>query len=359
MAACPTTGNPSLAAAPGSWMAAGHYYLHLFAREQADLNWENPAVRAEVKNIIHFWAKKGGQFPPRRHQPHLKDQAFPDDEVGDGRRFHRRAAHPRILQDVRRDVFAPLVTHDGGRDVFHQPGTLPALWALDGSSSPWCSTSITSGGLPGRRQVDQAPFRFPRTQAHLQPLAERHAWQGWSALFWCNRSAAHRLPVSAMRASIGWSPPKCWPARCGLQGTPTSIGGDRHDQPRLSASTTIGMESRNIFAIKQAGRDERGRDPRHSRRQVQDNSRTPMQWSAAPNAGFTSGMPGSKPAANYPDQRRGGARRPALGVLVLSGSHPLRKAPHLHSGDYQELLTRAPTRSGPMPAAPTVRPCWW
>ena len=35
------------------------YYLHLFSPEQADLNWENPAVRAELKEILHFWADKG------------------------------------------------------------------------------------------------------------------------------------------------------------------------------------------------------------------------------------------------------------------------------------------------------------
>lgn len=38
--------------------ATGEYYLHLFAKEQADLNWENPQVREEVKNIIGFWAEK-------------------------------------------------------------------------------------------------------------------------------------------------------------------------------------------------------------------------------------------------------------------------------------------------------------
>jgi glycosidase len=35
------------------------YYLHLFAVEQADLNWENPAVRAELKKVCEFWADRG------------------------------------------------------------------------------------------------------------------------------------------------------------------------------------------------------------------------------------------------------------------------------------------------------------
>ena len=37
----------------------GQYFLHLFAKEQADLNWENPTVREEVKKVISFWAEKG------------------------------------------------------------------------------------------------------------------------------------------------------------------------------------------------------------------------------------------------------------------------------------------------------------
>ena len=35
------------------------YYLHLFAPEQADLNWKNPAVRAELKKVCEFWADRG------------------------------------------------------------------------------------------------------------------------------------------------------------------------------------------------------------------------------------------------------------------------------------------------------------
>ena len=80
--------------------ATGQYYLHLFAREQADLNWENPAVRAEVKNIIHFWANKGVDgFRLDVINLISKDQAFPNDEIGDGRRFYTDG--PRIHEFCR------------------------------------------------------------------------------------------------------------------------------------------------------------------------------------------------------------------------------------------------------------------
>ena len=52
----------------------GQYYLHLFAREQADLNWE-PGGACRGEGSSHFWAK-GRRFPPRRHQPHLQGSAL-------------------------------------------------------------------------------------------------------------------------------------------------------------------------------------------------------------------------------------------------------------------------------------------
>ena len=46
----------------GAWSRIGdsdEYYLHLFTKEQPDLNWENPKVREKVKNILKFWLDLG------------------------------------------------------------------------------------------------------------------------------------------------------------------------------------------------------------------------------------------------------------------------------------------------------------
>ena len=46
----------------GAWTRIGdtdEWYLHLFTKEQPDLNWENPKVREEVKNILRFWLDMG------------------------------------------------------------------------------------------------------------------------------------------------------------------------------------------------------------------------------------------------------------------------------------------------------------
>ncbi len=86
------------------------YYLHLFAPEQADLNWENPAVREELKKVCQFWADRGVDGL-RLDVINLvsKHQDFSDDLPGhDGRRFYTDG--PRIheyLQEMSRDVFTP------------------------------------------------------------------------------------------------------------------------------------------------------------------------------------------------------------------------------------------------------------
>ena len=54
------TGTRISAARPGSMtQPRGEYYLHLFSKKQPDLNWENPKVRAEVYDMMHWWLKKG------------------------------------------------------------------------------------------------------------------------------------------------------------------------------------------------------------------------------------------------------------------------------------------------------------
>ena len=47
---------------PSAWEyepATEQYYLHLFSKKQPDLNWENPKVRAEIYQMMHWWLKKG------------------------------------------------------------------------------------------------------------------------------------------------------------------------------------------------------------------------------------------------------------------------------------------------------------
>lgn len=331
--------------------ATGQYYLHLFAREQADLNWENPAVRAEVKNIIHFWAKKGVDgFRLDVINLISKDQTFPNDDIGDGRRFYTDG--PRIhefLQDVSCDVFAPVGAMTVGEMSSTSLEHCQRYGALDGSElSMVFNFHHLKVDYPNGDKWTKAPFDFLELKRIFNHWQSGMHGKGWSALFWCNHDqprivsrfgdeGEHRVVAAKMLAST----------LHGLQGTPyiyqgEEIGMTNPGYQRIDDYQDV--ESRNIFAIKQAEGMSEAEILAILAAKSRDNSRTPMQWSAAANAGFTQGTPWLKPAANYPEINADAALADQHSVfwhyrdlIALRKAHPI-----FTQGDYQELLTGHP-----------------
>ncbi|NJI29682.1 alpha,alpha-phosphotrehalase [Aeromonas veronii] len=329
----------------------GQYYLHLFAREQADLNWENPAVRAEVKKIIHFWAKKGVDgFRLDVINLISKDQTFPNDETGDGRRFYTDG--PRIhefLQDVSRDVFAPVGAMTVGEMSSTSLEHCQRYGALDGSElSMVFNFHHLKVDYPNGDKWTKAPFDFLELKRIFNHWQCGMHGKGWSALFWCNHDqprivsrfgdeGEHRVVAAKMLAST----------LHGLQGTPyiyqgEEIGMTNPGYQRIDDYQDV--ESRNIFAIKQAEGMSEAEILAILGAKSRDNSRTPMQWSAAANAGFTQGTPWLKPAANYSEINAEAALADQHSVfwhyrdlIALRKAHPI-----FTQGDYQELLTGHP-----------------
>ncbi|HHQ4684924.1 TPA: alpha,alpha-phosphotrehalase [Aeromonas veronii] len=331
--------------------ATGQYYLHLFAREQADLNWENPAVRAEVKKIIHFWAKKGVDgFRLDVINLISKDQAFPNDETGDGRRFYTDG--PRIhefLQDVSRDVFAPVGAMTVGEMSSTSLEHCLRYGALDGSElSMVFNFHHLKVDYPNGDKWTKAPFDFLELKRIFNHWQSGMHGKGWSALFWCNHDqprivsrfgdeGEHRVVAAKMLAST----------LHGLQGTPYIYQGEEIGMTNPGyqhINDYQDVESRNIFAIKQAEGMSEAEILAILGAKSRDNSRTPMQWSAAANAGFTQGTPWLKPAANYSEINAEAALADQHSVfwhyrdlIALRKAHPI-----FTQGDYQELLIGHP-----------------
>lgn len=84
----------------------GQYFLHLFDHTQADLNWDNPKVRAEVFKLMRFWRDKGvGGFRLDVINLISKPADFPEDN-SDGRRFYTDGPNVHAyLQEMHREVF--------------------------------------------------------------------------------------------------------------------------------------------------------------------------------------------------------------------------------------------------------------
>ncbi|APG16252.1 alpha,alpha-phosphotrehalase [Kosakonia radicincitans] len=326
---------------------SGQYYLHLFAPEQADLNWENPAVRDALKEACAFWADRGVDGL-RLDVINLisKEQDFPDDHDGDGRRFYTDGprAH-EFLQEMSREVFQPRELMTVGEMSSTSLANCKRYGALDGSelSMTFNFHHLKVDYPNGEKWVLARP-----DYAALKALF-RHWQQGmhnvaWNALFWCNHDQPRvasrfgdegmlRVPAAKMLAMI----------LHGMQGTPYIYQGEEigMTNPHFSRITDYrDIESHNMFAEQRAA----GREPEELlailASKSRDNSRTPMQWSARKNAGFTTGEPWIGLCDNYREINVEKAiSDPGSVFYTYQKLIRLRKTlPLLTWGDYQDLL---------------------
>lgn len=286
---------------------SSQYYLHLFSPQQADLNWEHPPVREALKAICRFWAGKGVDGL-RLDVINLvsKTADYPEDSLGDGRRFYTDG--PRIheyLQEFSRDVFRPLGLMTVGEMSSTSLEACRQYAAVDGSelSMTFNFHHLKVDYADGEKWCDAAPdlLLLKRLFCTWQQGMHGHAW---NALFWCNHDQPRivsrlgsegplRVPAAKMLAMV----------LHGMQGTPFIYQGEEigMTNPGFShISQYRDVESLRWYdAMKKTGGDETLLLTILSRKS-RDNSRTPMQWDATDNAGFTSGEPWISPCRSYP-----------------------------------------------------------
>ncbi|WP_029883487.1 alpha,alpha-phosphotrehalase [Enterobacter sp. T1-1] len=328
------------------------YYLHLFAPEQADLNWENPAVRAELKKVCEFWADRGVDGL-RLDVINLisKDQAFPNDDIGDGRRFYTDG--PRIheyLQEMSRDVFTPRNLMTVGEMSSTSLENCQQYASLDGRElSMTFNFHHLKVDYPGGEKWTLAKPDFVALKTLFNHWQQGMHNKAWNALFWCNHDqprivsrfgdeGEYRVPAAKMLGMV----------LHGMQGTPYIYQGEElgMTNPHFSRITDYrDVESLNMFAELRAN----GRDPNELlailASKSRDNGRTPMQWDASHNAGFTEGEPWIGVCDNYETANaRAALDDPDSVFYTYQSLIRLRKTlPVLTWGDYQDLLPEHPS----------------
>jgi len=328
------------------------YYLHLFAPEQADLNWENPAVRAELKKVCEFWADRGVDGL-RLDVINLisKDQDFPNDETGDGRRFYTDG--PRIheyLQEMSRDVFTPRNLMTVGEMSSTSLENCQQYASLDGRElSMTFNFHHLKVDYPGGEKWTLAKPDFVALKTLFRHWQQGMHNKAWNALFWCNHDqprivsrfgdeGEYRVYAAKMLGMV----------LHGMQGTPYIYQGEElgMTNPHFSRITDYrDVESLNIFAELRAS----GREPDELlailASKSRDNGRTPMQWDASHNAGFTEGEPWIGVCDNYETVNARSALDDADSVFYTYQSLiSLRKTlPVLTWGDYEDLLPEHPS----------------
>ncbi|EPS8492877.1 alpha,alpha-phosphotrehalase [Yersinia enterocolitica] len=334
------------------WHAAsGQYYLHLFATEQADLNWEHQPVRDELKKVCEFWADIGVDGL-RLDVINLvsKQQDFPDDFDGDGRRFYTDG--PRIhefLQEMSRDVFQPRGLMTVGEMSSTRLEHCQRYAALGGDelSMTFNFHHLKVDYLNGEKWSLMQPDRVELKQIFNQWQQGMHN-RAWNALFWCNHDqprivsrfgdeGALRLPAAKMLAMV----------LHGMQGTPYIYQGEEigMTNPNFSSIDQYrDVESLNMFAELSA----KGRDADQLlailATKSRDNGRTPMQWDRSHNAGFSQGTPWIEPCSNYGEINVDAALADADSVFyAYQYLIALRKQHDVFTfGDYQDLCPQHP-----------------
>lgn len=294
-----------------AWSPFGNtdkYYLHLFDKTQADLNWRNPHVRKKLFDVVNFWKKKGVEgFRFDVINLIGKDNILQDCPINDGKPAYTDRP----------------ITHDYLRMLneasFGQNTNLMTVGEMS-------STTIENCLLyshPERKELDMTfnfhhlkvdykngqkwtitPFDFTELKRLFHTWGEEMSkGDGWNALFWNNHDQPralnrfvdiknfHQEGATMLAASIHLS-----------RGTPYIYMGEEIGMidPDFNAITDyVDVESLNNYQILL----EQGTSPDEAFKIIQsksrDNSRTPMQWDSSKNSGFTSGYPWLKPGKSY------------------------------------------------------------
>ena len=274
------------------------WYLHLFDVTQADLNWDNPKVREELKNVIRFWKNKGVKgFRFDVVNLISKPEAFENDYAGDGRRFYTDGPHVHeYLQELTRDTgIASMVTVGEMSSTslencirYSRPEDKELTMCFNFHH---LKVDYKDGDKWKLKEPDLGELK--RLFTEWQEGMERGG--GWNAVFWCN----HDQPRAVSRFG---DDRKYWKESAKtlaivahmFRGTPYVYQGEElgMTNPRYSdISQYRDVESINYYKILQ----ERGASKEEALavlgERSRDNGRTPMQWKAGPNAGFTDGEP--------------------------------------------------------------------
>ncbi|WP_017222139.1 alpha,alpha-phosphotrehalase [Moritella dasanensis] len=285
------------------------YYLHLFAKEQADLNWENPKVRDEVKDIISFWAEKGVDgFRLDVINLISKQQDYQNDYQGDGRRFYTDG--PRVhefLQEISDAVFNQYGSVTVGEMSSTSLEQCQQYSSLDGKElSMVFNFHHLKVDYENGEKWTETPFDFLQLKSIFNHWQQGMFAQGWSALFWCNHDQprivtrlgndqVYRVESAKMLATSLHM----------MQGTPYVYQGEEIGMTNpgyTSIEQYRDLESTNMYDIML---NQQGKNKAEAlailAQKSRDNSRTPIQWNSEQHAGFTKGNPWLEVAENYQD----------------------------------------------------------
>lgn len=314
-------GNP-----PNNWGASfrgsawerceetGMYYLHTFSKKQPDLNWENETVRGEVYDLMRFWLDKGidgfrmDVINYISKTPEMPDGPMMNRLYGNFRPYCLNG--PRVhefLQEMNREV----LSHYDVMTVGETPGvSVEQAQRYTGPDEHELNMVFQFAHVNldydenGKWTLKRVPLDGLR-----RVLSE---WQtglhgkGWNSLYLNNHDQPRMVSrfgddsTEAMRSA---SAKMLGVLMHMMQGTPYVYQGEELGMTNVAFPDISDYRDIDTLNAWNEMTGELGVSPEHMlaciHRRSRDNARTPMQWSAAPNAGFTTGTPWIGVNPNY------------------------------------------------------------
>lgn len=323
------------------------YYFHMFAKEQPDLNWENPVVRQKLYDMVNWWLDKGlAGFRIDAIINIKKDLSFPDYPADgpDG-----LAMCTKMVDSVEGvgDFLADLKTHTFAKhdaftvaEVFNmKPEELRCFIGDDGYFSTMFdfSAHILSTGAHGWYDAPDIDFTQWRDVIFRSQLETQEI--GFKA----NIIENHDEPRGVSRFLPDYARNPMGKKMLGtvsllLRGIPfiyqgQEIGMTNAHWGSIGEFNDINTKDQYRVAL-DAGLTEQ-QALAACEKMSRDNARTPMQWDSSPNAGFTTGTPWLKVNDNYPEINVAAQENDPDSVLnYYRRLTALRKSP-----EYRQLFT--------------------
>jgi len=346
--------------------ATDSYYLHYFAPEQPDLNWENPAVRRALYDMLCFWLDKGVDglrmdaicfISKDVSWPVISPELLKEKYKGDWGHYY--AAGPRLheyLKEMNAEVLSRydvvvigeasgISSDEALLFVDEDRREMDMLYHFEG---------VMIGYIPGEfKKVDAAGYKLSDWKEVYTRWDEALKEKGWGTIYLTN----HDQPRMVSRWGDDSEAFREASARLLLtflltmRGTPFIYNGDELGMTNIRFERIEDyrdIETRQMYEnLKRKKGDAEGflKDQQLTGR---DNSRTPFQWTAGRHAGFTSGEPWISVNGNHvvinreSDEREEGSVLNYFRELVR-----LRKEnPVLVYGEYALLLPEHPAIYG-------------
>ena len=287
------------------------YYLHMFAKEQPDLNWENPKLRQELYNMVNWWLEKGlAGFRIDAIINIKKNLDFPDFEpdgpdgmAGCWKMVESVDGVGEFLEDLKKNTFQK---HDAFTvaEVFNmKEGELPQFIGEDGHFSTifdFSAHSLTDGEHGWYDAPEMEFKKWRETVMNSQLEVQKSGFEA-------NIIENHDEPRGVSRFLPEYART---PAGTKMLGTVSLL---LRGIPFIYQGQEIGMQNAVWNSIEEYD-DISTKDQYHIAREAglsneealkvcgrmsRDNARTPVQWNDSENAGFTTGTPWLKVNSNY------------------------------------------------------------